>query len=174
MLHRPLSLDTLQFSLTIPLLSISIDVDSFSGATIPERAAQAAASISADILSPSGTSYGSLAVDPSMKGYVAFTTKAMVDMAHSLGVKVIPWTINRLNLVESLVYTANVDGIITDYPRDVRVWAIEKGLKVAPQADPARCVSRSSVRRPSSLTRLCQISFASVGKCLKKFNQLTK
>lgn len=42
-----------------------------------------------------------------------------------------------------------LSGIITDYPRDVRVWAEYRGLKVAPKANEKR-----------------------VKKCLKKHNQV--
>lgn len=58
-----------------------------------------------------------------MPGYIPFVTKAMVDAAHSKGLTVAPWTINRLNVIEYLINDAGVDGIISDYPRDVRAWA---------------------------------------------------
>ena len=37
----------------------------------------------------------------------------MVDEAHGLGVKVKPWTVNRLNIVEQLL-DWDVDGVISD------------------------------------------------------------
>ncbi|KAL7414954.1 PLC-like phosphodiesterase [Mrakia frigida] len=126
-----------------------INIDSFNGSTVQERVVLAAASIGADFVSPAGTSYASNVTDPTQAGYIPLVTKAMVDLAHSLDIGVKPWTINRLSIVEYLV-GLGVDGIITDYPRDVRVWAKAQGLKVAPLADERR-----------------------IEKCLKKHNQLT-
>jgi hypothetical protein len=77
------------------LNQLSIDIDSFNGSTIPERAAQAAASINADFLSPVATSYASNVTDVNLPGFIPFTTKPMVDMAHELGLAVKPWTPNR-------------------------------------------------------------------------------
>jgi hypothetical protein len=90
-------------ALTLLPLSNSIDIDTFPGSTSQERVAQAAASINADILSPVATSYASNVTDVNMPGFIPFTTKAMVDEAHKLGLKVEPWTPNRLNLIEYLV-----------------------------------------------------------------------
>lgn len=49
------------------------------------------------------TSYASNVTDVNMPGFIPFTTKAMVDEAKKLGMKVEPWTPNRLNLIEYLV-----------------------------------------------------------------------
>jgi glycerophosphoryl diester phosphodiesterase len=99
-----------------PSAWLQLDVDSFNGSTVGERVAQAAASINADILSPSGLAYnGNLTLlDPTFPGYETFTTEAMVDTAHALGLSVKVWTVNRLNTVDQL-YGWGVDGIITDY-----------------------------------------------------------
>ena len=83
-----------------------------------------------------------------MAGYIPFTTPALVTLAHQLGMQVKPWTIDRLNVIEELV-EMGVDGVISDYPRDVRVWAEAKGFNLAPKADEER-----------------------VGACLAKLNQL--
>ncbi len=69
-----------------------IDIDSFNGSTVAERVARAAASIDADVLSPVVVAYASTVNDPSLKGYIAFTNKTMVDVAHGLGMLVKPWT----------------------------------------------------------------------------------
>ncbi|KAK4698697.1 glycerophosphoryl diester phosphodiesterase, partial [Phenoliferia sp. Uapishka_3] len=127
-----------------------IDIDSFPG-TVGEKVALAAHSIKADFLSPSATSAASTASDVGMSGYIPFTTKAMVDKAHLLGLQVKPWTTNRLNQIDFLVNEVGVDGLITDFPRDVRLWAIQQGLNVAPLGNENR-----------------------VKQCLKKHNQLTQ
>ncbi|ORY78424.1 PLC-like phosphodiesterase [Leucosporidium creatinivorum] len=107
-----------------------IDIDSFPGSTPQERVAQAAASINADILSPVATSYASNVTDVNMPGFIPFTTKAMVDEAKKLGMKVEPWTPNRLNLIEYLVKDCGVTGIITDYPRVAHDWLVAEGYNV--------------------------------------------
>lgn len=129
---------------------VSIDIDTFTNVSTPqERVVLAAQSINADFISPVGTAYASNVTDPSMAGYIPLVTPEMVALAHSLDILVKPWTINRLNVVEYLVDEAGVDGIITDFPRDVRVWARARGLSVAPVADEER-----------------------VEKCLREHNQL--
>lgn len=87
-------------NLTTHLLGASnwlagIDIDKFNGSDIGARVAQAAASINADFLSPVGTAYASLATDPTLAGYIPFVNKSMVDTAHSLGIDVKPWTVNK-------------------------------------------------------------------------------
>lgn len=47
--------------------------------------------------------------------YFLYVTNEFVSKAHSLGIKVIPWTVNDTNEMERLI-EAGVDGIITDYP----------------------------------------------------------
>lgn len=54
------------------------------------------------------------ALDPTFPGYVSFVNSSMVETAHSLGLTVKPWTIDRLNTIEQLD-DLGVDGIITDY-----------------------------------------------------------
>ncbi|KAK4053666.1 hypothetical protein OIV83_001322 [Microbotryomycetes sp. JL201] len=112
------------------LAGIDIDDKRFSGATPGERAAQAAASIKADILSPVGTSYASAESDPAVEGWIPFTTPAMVKTAHELGLKVAVWTPDNLNLVDYLVKNCSADGVITDYPHVVHAWAFQQGLKL--------------------------------------------
>lgn len=41
--------------------------------------------------------------------------KSMIDLCHSKGMKVVPWTVNERSAMERLV-RLGVDGIITDYP----------------------------------------------------------
>ncbi|TGK09672.1 glycerophosphodiester phosphodiesterase [Leptospira selangorensis] len=47
--------------------------------------------------------------------YFLYVTDEFVSKAHSLGIKVIPWTVNDTKEMERLI-EAGVDGIITDYP----------------------------------------------------------
>lgn len=126
-----------------------LDVDSFEGDTLGARRVHAAASIKADIFSPSAVSASSnaSALDPTYPGYVSFVNDSMIDAARNLGLTVKPYTINRLNTVEQL-YGLGVDGIITDYPEVVRRWAQGEGLPVAPMA-----------------------SYDSVNKCFEKYAQ---
>ncbi|WP_156661052.1 glycerophosphodiester phosphodiesterase family protein [Mycobacterium sp. 852002-51163_SCH5372311] len=45
--------------------------------------------------------------------------KAFVDRAHTLGLKVIPWTVNNADVMRELI-ADGVDGLITDYPALLR------------------------------------------------------
>ena len=67
--------------------------------------------------------------------YRTFTTASFAE-AKSLGLKLIPWTINQLPDMERHI-ALGVDGIITDYPDRLRAALIEKGMPVPP-AVPAR------------------------------------
>ncbi|KAG6814018.1 hypothetical protein H0H92_003868 [Tricholoma furcatifolium] len=118
----------------------------FPGATIDVKIAEAAKSIDADILSPSYISSRSPVTDPSQSGYIPFTTKTMVDHSHELGMKVIPWTVNRWNAAEEL-FQMDIDGIITDYPTQMRRLIEKKGLGLAPVYDQEKvfeCLSKFS------------------------------
>ncbi|GAA5895759.1 hypothetical protein JCM6882_001373 [Rhodosporidiobolus microsporus] len=117
-----------------------LDIETFEGETVGERVAHAAASVNADILSPVATSYASAAADPALEGWIPFTTPEMVSAAHSLGLRVAPWTPNTLNLIEYLITDAKVDGIITDFIANVRRFLIEEHpeIKLAPKNDPKR------------------------------------
>ncbi|KAF8350183.1 PLC-like phosphodiesterase [Amanita rubescens] len=106
-------------------------LEDFPGATIGAQIANAAKSIKADVLSPNAYYFNSTATDPSLPGYIPFTTRDLIDVAHEVGLTVIPWTVNRHNIADQLV-SWGVDGVITDYPSIFYRWAITKGLKVAP------------------------------------------
>lgn len=54
------------------------------------------------------------ALDPSFEGYESFVNASMIETAHSLGLEVKPYTINRLNTADQLD-DLGTDGIITDY-----------------------------------------------------------
>jgi len=114
---------------TTPWLA-GLKLVSFPGATIGIKIAEAANSIKANILSPSAVSSKSLAADPTQPGYVPFTTKDMVDRAHELKMTVIPWTVNRANIADQLL-NWGVDGLITDYPTQMRRLFEQRGLRLA-------------------------------------------
>ena len=54
-------------------------------------------------------------------------TRALVDEAHALGLRVIPWTVNDEAEMRRLI-DLGVDGIITDYPDRLRKAVQAKGL----------------------------------------------
>ena len=71
---------------------------------------------------------GANMVSPS---YQLVTGKPYVDHAHSLGLKVIPWTVNDAAAMrEQIAY--GVDGIITDYPTLLRGVLAELGVPLPP------------------------------------------
>ena len=71
---------------------------------------------------------GANAVSPR---YVLVTGKPYVDRAHSLGLKVIPWTVNDVDTVrEEIAY--GVDGIITDFPTRARGVMAGLGMPLPP------------------------------------------
>lgn len=73
----------------------------------------AAASFGADAISPvHGLPQEARVTDPD---YMLFTTREMVEQAHALDMKVIPWTIDDTASLEFFV-ELGVDGIITNYP----------------------------------------------------------
>jgi glycerophosphoryl diester phosphodiesterase len=76
----------------------------------------AATMVGADIVSPS---------------YQLVTGKPYVDHAHSLGLEIIPWTVNDAAAMrEQIGY--GVDGIMTDYPTLLRSVMAELGMVLPP------------------------------------------
>jgi len=63
-------------------------------------------------------------------------TPALVVEAHTLGLAVVPWTVNEPKDM-ALVIALGVDGLITDYPDRLRAVLESKGIAVPP-ATPAR------------------------------------
>ncbi|KAH8086641.1 PLC-like phosphodiesterase [Cristinia sonorae] len=124
---------------TTPWLA-GLRLDAFPGPTAQEQIAQAAHHVGANILSPAATSSSVSSIDPSMEGYVPFTTKGMVDEAHRLGLLVKPWTVNRMNVAEEIL-NLKVDGIITDYPNVVRRLVKSYNLPAAPKYPKQRVLS---------------------------------
>ena len=106
-----------------------IDIDDFGGDLVA-----AVRSFGADALSPvHGDQQGGGVLTP---GYRPFTTPALVEAAHAAGLRVIPWTVNDVATMRSLI-DAGVDGLITDRPDLLRSVMAERGLKL-PRAYPAR------------------------------------
>ncbi|MFE3201682.1 glycerophosphodiester phosphodiesterase family protein [Embleya sp. NPDC059237] len=62
--------------------------------------------------------------DPNYRPYV---TRAMVEEAHRLGIKVVPWTIDDPATMAKLM-DDGVDGLITDYPDRLRELMAARGL----------------------------------------------
>jgi glycerophosphoryl diester phosphodiesterase len=105
-----------------------IDIDDFGGSFVA-----AAHSFGADAISPvHGSPQNGNVNQP---GYTPFTTKEMVKDAHKLGMQVIPWTVDDVPTMESLI-DAGVDGLITDYPDRLRELLEEQKLDL-PQRYPA-------------------------------------
>jgi glycerophosphoryl diester phosphodiesterase len=57
--------------------------------------------------------------------------KALVDRAHSLGLSVLPWTVDDANDMRALI-SDGVDGIITNYPARLRDVMAEFGMPLPP------------------------------------------
>ena len=64
--------------------------------------------------------------DPDYRPYV---TVDMVREAHRADLEVIPWTIDDVPTMESLM-DKGVDGIITDYPNRLRDLMAERGMRL--------------------------------------------
>lgn len=106
-----------------------LDIDDFGGDLVA-----AADSFGADALSPvHGDPQNGTVGDP---GYRPYTTRAVVEDAHAVGMRVIPWTVDDVPTMQSLV-DIGVDGIITDHPDRLRALMADNGLKL-PKASPAR------------------------------------
>lgn len=95
----------------------------------------AAHSIGAGILSskhgvPSNVTYNSI-------GYEQFTTPEVVQRAHELGMKVIPWTVDYEVTIDAMI-SADVDGIISNYPERVAWIARQRGLTAGRQPIPSK------------------------------------
>jgi glycerophosphoryl diester phosphodiesterase len=99
-----------------------IDIDDFGGDPL-----KAIKSFGADAFSPvHGFPENGKITDPDYRPYV---TKAMVDQAHRMGLKVVPWTIDDQPTMEKLI-DDGVDGIITDYPDRLRDVMRARGLRL--------------------------------------------
>lgn len=89
-----------------------------------------ALSVGAQILSPGySVPYGQTPADP---GFRLVADKSFIDRAHSLGLTVIPWTINDEATMNSQI-DAGADGIITDYPGLLRRVMSERGMPLPRQ-----------------------------------------
>lgn len=62
-------------------------------------------------------------------------TEALIKEAQALGLKVIPWTINKPEDMERLIGWG-VDGIITDYPDRLRELMARRGMPLPPAMQP--------------------------------------
>ncbi|MDX6350871.1 MAG: glycerophosphoryl diester phosphodiesterase [Streptomyces sp.] len=99
-----------------------IDIDDFGGDPL-----KAIKSFGASAYSPvHGSPQNGKVTDP---GYVPYVTRQMVDEAHRLGLKVIPWTVDDAPTINKLI-DDGVDGLITDYPDRLRTILAERGFEL--------------------------------------------
>lgn len=99
-----------------------IDIDDFAGDPLA-----AIKSFGAAAFSPvHGFPQDGKVTDP---GYRPYVTKAMVDEAHRLGIKVIPWTVDDPPTMNKLI-DDGVDGLITDYPDRLRAVLADRGFRL--------------------------------------------
>jgi glycerophosphoryl diester phosphodiesterase len=97
-----------------------IDIDDFGGDPL-----KAIKSFGGSAFSPvHGFPQDGKVTDPAYRPYV---TKAMVDQAHRLGIKVIPWTVDDAPTMNKLI-DDGVDGLITDYPDRLRAVLADRGF----------------------------------------------
>jgi glycerophosphoryl diester phosphodiesterase len=61
----------------------------------------------------------------------ALVDKSLVDRAHSLGLRVIPWTVDAADDMRAQI-AAGVDGLITNYPATLRAVMAELGMPLPP------------------------------------------
>lgn len=99
-----------------------IDIDDFDGDLVA-----AVDSFDADALSPVHGNPQNGKVDDA--DYVPYTTRAMVEDAHAAGMRVIPWTVDDVATMQSLI-DIGVDGLITDYPDRLRRLMADNGFKL--------------------------------------------
>ncbi|MFA6002461.1 MAG: glycerophosphodiester phosphodiesterase [Elusimicrobiota bacterium] len=86
-----------------------LDIDDYKGDYV-----KAAKAIGADIVSP----------------YWEELSNELVSEAHTLGMKVVPWTVNNAQKMNMLL-DMGVDGIISDQPARLREVLVKRGLPVA-------------------------------------------
>ncbi|MFV2173074.1 glycerophosphodiester phosphodiesterase family protein [Actinomadura sp. LOL_016] len=99
-----------------------IDIDDFGGDPL-----KAIKSFGASAFSPvHGFPQNGTVTDP---GYRPYVTEAMVDRAHRLGIKVVPWTVNDAATMNKLIGDG-VDGLITDRPDRLRAVMADRGLRL--------------------------------------------
>ncbi|KAG9029497.1 hypothetical protein FRB95_005264 [Tulasnella sp. JGI-2019a] len=115
------------------------NLDDFNGSYIA-----AAHSIHASVISPVSGLNGTVN-DPS---YVPFTTKATVEEAHKLGMKMLPWTVDDESSISAML-TLGVDGIISNYPERVLWVARQRGMI----AGKTRMTSRPECLQNASMPR---------------------
>ncbi|OJD32880.1 glycerophosphoryl diester phosphodiesterase [Diplodia corticola] len=103
----------------------------------------AAAAIGSSVLSPVHGFPSNLTVNS--PGYTPFTTKDVVDEAHALGMKVIPWTADHEVTISKLL-DDGVDAVISNYPERVMAVARQRGLSVGRPRNPSKpeCLAKAS------------------------------
>lgn len=121
-----------------------IDMDDFD-CNLPA----AAASFGADAISPvHGLPQNGVITDAD---YEQFTTRDMVEQAHALGMKIIPWTINDHATLDHLL-GLGVDGIITDYPDRLREVMQARDMDLPTPLQPVSVSNTGDVSEQSILS----------------------
>ena len=87
-----------------------LDIKDFKGNPV-----EAAHAIGADVVSP----------------YYPELSQDLVTLAHSYGMKVVPWTVNSVNDM-AMLYDMGVDGMISDKPWILRSFLEKRGAKLNP------------------------------------------
>ena len=99
-----------------------IDIDDFNGDLVA-----AVHSFGGDAISPvHGNPQNGKIGDAN---YVAYTTKEMIEKAHKVNIKVIPWSVSDFATIDHLV-GLGADGVITDLPDVARLVMMKNQMKL--------------------------------------------
>jgi glycerophosphoryl diester phosphodiesterase len=108
-----------------------IDADNYGGDLVTTAAAAIPAGLTA--ISPNyGFPQNGKVGDP---GFQFYPDQLMVSAAHARGLKIIPWTCDDPATVKELM-DLGVDGIITDYPNQVRQIMADRGMRIPKAYEP--------------------------------------
>ncbi|RPB05075.1 glycerophosphoryl diester phosphodiesterase [Choiromyces venosus 120613-1] len=105
---------------------------------------KAAHSINVTVLSPVHGTPSSASVNT--PGYKPFTTADVVERAHELGMKVIPWTVDDEVTIDKM-FSDGVDEIISNYPERVMWIGRQRGARLGIKRNPSKpqCFARALV-----------------------------
>ena len=108
-----------------------VDADTYGGDLVTTAAAAIPGGL--ETVSPTyGFPQNGKVGDP---GFQLYPDQRMVSEAHARGLKVIPWTCDDPATVKELMHLG-VDGIITDYPNQVRQIMTDRGMRLPKAYEP--------------------------------------
>lgn len=108
-----------------------VDADTYGGDLVTTAAAAIPGGL--ETVSPNyGFPQNGKVGDP---GFQLYPDQRMVSEAHARGLKVIPWTCDDPATVKELMHLG-VDGIITDYPNQVRQIMTDRGMRLPKAYEP--------------------------------------